>query len=180
MEHETVRHESTGHAAAHGELFYQEPVFWVAVAFFIFMFLALRPLCRAIAKGLDARRALIDGELTEARRLREEAQEVLASYQKKQRDSLQEAEAMLATARADAARVMEKAEADLKLTLDKRMQMATAKIAQAEAKALQDMQGYVADIAVNAALKLVTEHLDKGGNDVLIRQAAADVAGKIH
>ena len=172
MEHEAVQ---IVHKA-----FYQDPTFWVAVAFMVFVLLAFRPIARAFAKMLDARSHQVASELAEARRLREEAQEALAAYQKKQRESLQEAENMLATTRADAARISEKAEADLKIALEKRMRQATAKIAQAEARAVAQVQTYVADISLMAAQKLMTEYLDKGGNDELVRKAAADVAKKIN
>lgn len=178
MEHETSSHTATG--TAEHELFYQEPVFWVAIAFCIFMALALRPLCRAVAKALDARSADIASELKEARRLREEAQEVLASYQKKQREALQEAESILASTRADTVRLMEKAEQDLKLSLDKRMALANARIAQAEANAMAQVQAYVAEIALEAAGKIVADHMKEGGSDALIARAVADIGKKLH
>jgi len=162
------------------EAFYQSPTFWVAVAFVVFMALALRPVARAIIKMLDNRSSQIAADIAQARRLRDEAQEVLASYQKKQRESLQEAEDMLASTAADAARIIEKAEADLKLSIEKRLRQATDKIAQAEARAIADVQNYVADVSLVAAQKLLTEYLDKGGNDELVRKATADVATKIH
>jgi F-type H+-transporting ATPase subunit b len=162
------------------EVFYLTPQFWVAASFGVFVILMFRPLARIIAKALDNRSAQIASELAEAKSLREEAQEVLAVYQKKQRESLQEAEAMLAATRADAARILDKAEADLKVALEKRMKQATDKIAQAEAKAIQDVQGYVADIALIAAKELIAGYLEKSGNDGLINKALADVAAKIH
>lgn len=187
-QHETSSHTASSHtevaaehaAVVHHEAFYLEPTFWVAVAFVIFMALALKPLVKVITKALDAKSRQVAAELTEARRLREEAQEVLASFQKKQRESLQEAEAMLATTRADAARITEKAETELKLAMEKRLKMATDKIARAEQKAVQDVEGYVAEIALKAAEKLIVEHVEKGGNDDLVKAAAASLSGKIH
>lgn len=179
-EHTTEHTAEAGHAASVHESFYQEPVFWVAIAFVIFMSLALRPLCRVIAKGLDSSSKKIAEELAEAKRLRLEAEAVLASYQKKQRESLQEAEAMLASAKADADRIAAKAESDLNTALDKRLKAAMDKIAQTEAKALQDMQGYVADIALNTAKKLLSESIGKDGGETLVKEAAAEVARKLH
>lgn len=178
MEHEIVQ-QAAGHAAVH-EAFYLQPAFWVAAAFLVFVFLAYKPISRAIGRGLDARSKLIASELTEARRLREEAQELLASFQKKQRESLQEAEEMLAAARTDAARISEKAEAELKAGIEKRMKMASDKIAQAEARALAEVQAYVADIALAAARRIISEQVEKGGDDAMIRRAAEGIKGKIH
>ena len=69
------------HAAHHGP-FYTEAHFWVDVAFILVVALAYRPVSRAIAAGLDARAAKIKSRLDEAHRLREEAQELLATYQR--------------------------------------------------------------------------------------------------
>ena len=162
------------------EAFYQNPAFWVAVSFTVFVVLAFKPTAKVLAKMLDTRSHQIAAELAQARLLREEAQEALAAYQKKQRESLQEAETMLASTRADAARITEKAEADLKLALEKRMRQATDKIAQAEARAIADIQSYVADISLMAAQKLMTEYLDKGGDDELVHKATADIARKMN
>ncbi len=172
MEHETVH-------VVH-EAFYQNPGFWVAVSFVVFVLLAFRPVAKALVRVLDGRSSQIAAELAEARRLREEALEALAAYQKKQRESLQEAESMLATTRADAARIADKAEADLRQALEKRMRLAMEKIAQAESRAIADVQSYVADISLLASQKLIAEYLEQGGNDELVRRAAQDIAKKIN
>jgi F-type H+-transporting ATPase subunit b len=162
------------------EAFYAEPVFWVAVSFAIFALLVCRPLLRFIAKALDSRSAQIAGELAEARRLREEAEATLAVYQKKQQESLAEAKAMLAKTEEDAARMASAAEVELRAVLDKRIKLSMEKIAQAETKALQDVQNHVVDIAIAAARALIQEHLTRGGNEDIIKQAAVELERKLH
>lgn len=175
-----MEHEALQHVAEH-EAFYQDPHFWVAVSFVVFIFLALKPVAKILTKTLDGRSAQIAAELEEARRLRVEAQEVLAEYQKKQRDSLQEAEALLAGARADATRLLNKADAELKIALEKRTKMAEAKIAQAESEALQEVQNYVVEVALKATEKLIAERLGaEKGNDELVARVVQDVATKLH
>ena len=67
--------------------------FWVAVAFVVFLLILLYyKVPKLIAKSLDDRAEAIRKELDEARRLREEAQNLLADYQKKHRNVGQEAE----------------------------------------------------------------------------------------
>ena len=66
-------------AAHHAGPFYAEPAFWVGIAFFLVVGLAFRPVVRALGAGLDARAAKIKARLDEAARLREEAQEMLAT-----------------------------------------------------------------------------------------------------
>ncbi|MFN7635030.1 MAG: F0F1 ATP synthase subunit B, partial [Acetobacteraceae bacterium] len=87
--------------------------FWVAIAFVIFVVLAFRPASKALTAALDGRADRIRKELEEATRLREEAERTLADYQRRQRDALQEAEAIIAQARAEAERMRARATAEL-------------------------------------------------------------------
>src|SRR5215467_39190 len=82
-----------------------EPEVWVVLAVIIFAIGVWKPARRAVLGGLDSRAARIRDELDTARRLREEAQEALAGYQKQQRDAAAEAEAIIAHARAEAERI---------------------------------------------------------------------------
>ena len=162
------------------EAFYLTPTFWVAVSFGVFLLLVSRPLGKFLAKALDARSAQIASELAEARRLREEAQAVLLVYRKKQEESLLEAQAMLDKAREDAARMADQAEAELKILLEKRMKLASDRIAQSENQALQEVRNHVVDIAIAAARTLIQEHLSRSGGKELIQQAAAELERKLH
>jgi len=71
------------------------PETWVAIAFIIFVVLAGKPIVRGLGKTLDARAARIKAELDEARALRDEAQKLLADYQKKQQEAMRDAEAIV-------------------------------------------------------------------------------------
>ena len=86
-----------------------EPEFWILLAVVAFVIGVWKPARRAILGGLDSRAARIRDELETARRLRDEAQEALAGYQKQQREAAAEAEAIITHAKAEAERL--KAEA---------------------------------------------------------------------
>ena len=75
--------------------FLNDPTFWVMVAFFVFVGALARPISGAIAAALDKRADKIRADLEEAEKLREEAQNLLASYQRQQRDAVKEAEAIV-------------------------------------------------------------------------------------
>jgi len=162
------------------EAFYLTPTFWVAVSFGVFVLLIFRPIGRFLGKTLDARSAQIASDLAEARRLREEALAMLDMYRKKQQESLKEAEELLAHAKQDAERMAELAESELKSMLDKRMKLASERIAQSETRALQDVREHVVDIAIAAARTLIREHLERSGGKELIRQAATELERKLH
>src|SRR4029079_13779349 len=79
---------------------------WVAVAFVIFLgVLAYYQVHKSVLRSLDERRDRIKSELDEARRLKEEAQALLASYRQKKEQVEHEAQAILAGAQAEAERL---------------------------------------------------------------------------
>ena len=162
-----------------GELF-GSAEFWVAVAFVIFVGVLLRfGSGRGIA-ALDKRAADIKNELDEAIRLREEAQELLASYQRKQSDAEKEAADIIAHAEAEAGRLRAEAEEELTTTISRRTDAALAKIGQVEAQALAQVRETAVDIAVSAARKMLTDNLDETRGDVLIDDAIGELRRKLH
>lgn len=158
----------------------ESPTFWVAVAFVVFLALVWKPLGRLIGGALDSRSARIKEELDEAVRLREEAQSVLASYQSKQQQALKEAEEIVLAAKRDAEKMREEAKANLENTLDKRIKLATQKIAQAEKAVLEDVKNNAIDIAVGAARALIKEQVESGKAEDLVKMAMTDIERKLH
>jgi F-type H+-transporting ATPase subunit b len=90
-------------------------------------------------KGLDERGARIKANLEEARRLREEAEALLAKSGEARAAAKETAE-MLAHAREEAETPKKEAAANLEAMLKRRERMALDKIAQAEAKALAEVR----------------------------------------
>lgn len=147
---------------------------WVAVAFVLFLgILVYVGAHRRVIDGIDQRQARIKAELEEARRLREEAQALLVEYQRKRHDADREAEAIIATANAEAERLASEGKARLEDFVARRTKMAETKIAQAEAQALADVRSSAADAAVAAAEKILsTTAKGKIADDLLARGIA--------
>jgi F-type H+-transporting ATPase subunit b len=147
---------------------------WVAVAFVLFLgILVYVGAHRRVIDGIDQRQARIKAELEEARRLREEAQALLVEYQRKRHDADREAEAIIATANAEAERLAAEGKARLEDFVARRTKMAETKIAQAEAQALADVRSSAADAAVAAAEKILsTTAKGKIADDLLARGIA--------
>jgi F-type H+-transporting ATPase subunit b len=156
------------------------PTFWVAVAFFVFVGLMVWKARRPVLDGIDARAERIKAELDEAQRLREEAQKALAEYKRKQRDAAKEAEDLLANARHEADLLRRQAAEDLKATLARREKAALDKIAQAEAHALQDVRAQAVDIAIAATAKLLSENVDPTRDQSMVDQAIKDLGHRLH
>jgi F-type H+-transporting ATPase subunit b len=160
--------------------FLADPEVWVAVAFVIFIVVAAKPLFRFITKALDARAGRIKGQLDEARALREEAERLLADYQRKQREAAKEAGDIIARAREETERLQREAAANLEAAFKRREKMAVDKIAQAEAQAVADVRNQAVDIAIAAATKLLKENIDAGKGDEIIDSAIAELDRKLH
>jgi F-type H+-transporting ATPase subunit b len=158
----------------------QSAEFWVAVAFVIFVIFMLWKATKPMMAALDARAERIKTELDEAKRLREEAQKLLAEYQRKERDAAKEAEAMLHHAREEATRLREKAAEDLKASVKRREQQALDRIAQAEAQAEAQVRAQAVDLAVAATRQILAEKLDETQAARLVDEALKDLPGKLN
>ncbi len=148
-----------------------EAEFWVAVAFVVFLLLLARmQLHRSVIGAIDQRRTRIQSELDEARRLREEAEAVLAESERKRREAENEANEMVANARLEAERMAIEGRAKIEDFVARRTRMAENKIAQAEAQALADVRAAAADAAVAAAEKILTQSVKGKVADDLVAQ----------
>ena len=145
--------------------------FWVLVAAVIFVIAVFKPASRALTGGLDARTARIRGELDEARRLREEAERLVADYKARQQAASTEAEAIVAHAKAEAERIAAQSARDLELAVERRQRMAEDRIAQAEAKALDEVRAVAIDVAIAAAREVITAQIDGQRGSTLIDDA---------
>jgi F-type H+-transporting ATPase subunit b len=159
--------------------FLQDVHFWEAVAFLIAAWLVWKKAGGAITGALDQRAAKIRDELDEARRLREEAQATLANYQRKQRDALKEAEAIIGHAKADAERLGAQAARDLEAAIERRQRLAEEKIAQAEQKAVAEVRVAAVDVAVGAARRVLAEDMGQRGGQ-LIDNAIENLPQHLH
>ena len=155
--------------------------FWVAVAFVAFLLiLAYYKVPALIAKALDDRAAAIRKELDEARRLREEAQSLLADYQKKHRNAGQEAEAIVEQARREAEAFAAETRKSLAETVERRRKQAEDKIARAEAQAVEDVRAAAVDMAIAAAEKILREKVAGAGGAALIDESIRTIKTRLN
>ena len=151
----------------------------IAVALFLVMLMYFG-IHKKIAASLDDRSAKIKAELDEARRLREEAQALLASYQRKQKEAESRAEDIVKQARHDAEIMAANARKDLAERLERRAAMAEAKIANAETQALSEVRGRAADIAMNAARDLLKTELSSAEKNKLVKSGIASMGNMLN
>jgi F-type H+-transporting ATPase subunit b len=158
-----------------------EAEFWVAVAFVIFVgILIYVGVPKMLTNALDDRAKRVRTELDEARRLKEEAQKLLAEYRAKQRQADQEAVAIIEGAKAEAERIAAESKVKMEEFVARRTKMAETKIAQAEAQAVADVRAAAAEAAVAAAEKILTQSVKGNVADDLLSRGIGDVKTKLN
>lgn len=155
--------------------------FVVSIAFLLFIGVLFYFKVPAMLGGmLDKRAAGIQSELDEARGLREEAQSLLASFERKQREVQEQADRIIEAARASAAEAAEQAKIDLEKSIERRVQAAEDQIASAEASAVRQVRDEAIRVAIGAASEVVAGNMKDARAAALIDEAIDTVKAKLH
>ena len=157
----------------------QDPHFWTAVAlvlFFAILWFAKVP--GMLTKTLDDAGAKVQAQLDEAKRLRDEAQALLAQIQTQRAETERAAAEMLKTAQADADRLRAEAAVKLEEDVKRRGLMAERKIALAEAQAAGEVKAAAADLAAHAAEAVLTARIAGAQSDPLIDAGLSRLASR--
>ncbi len=147
----------------------------VLIAFLIFVgFLLWKGVPKLLNKALDKRADDIRAELEEAKRLREEAQEIFANYERRLQEVEVEAQTIVKQAETNARAAAEDAKANLERQMERRLEQGKEQIASAEAAVERQIQANAADIATRAAQAVMAEKLGGKSADELIDLAIAE------
>jgi F-type H+-transporting ATPase subunit b len=133
-----------------------------------------------LAGLLDKRAEGIQNDLDEARALRDEAQALLASYERKSREVKDQADRIVAHARDEAKLLAEQAHAEMEKSLVRRLAAAESQIASAEAKAIKDVRDRAAMVAVAAAREVIAKQMTATDANKLIDASIDEVGAKLH
>jgi F-type H+-transporting ATPase subunit b len=154
--------------------------FFVALGFLLFvLLLGYLGVHTRIAAELDRRATQVTNELAEARRLRDEAERVLASFMEKARQAEAEAAAIVQQAKAEAEALAQEAAARMEDFIARKSKQAEAKIALAEAQATADVRAAAADAAVNAAETVLKETVKGPASHHFIARAIPEAKSRL-
>ncbi|ATP12026.1 ATP synthase subunit b [Bartonella henselae] len=146
--------------------------FWAFVGLVLFLALLVYfEVPEMVLRHLDTRAKRIKDELDEALRLREEAQEVLAEYQRKHAEAEKDAQEIIAAAKREVEAVISEARIKAEEYVKNRNKLAEQKIAQAEADAIRMVSSSAIDLAVSAARVLIEKELDSHKANELIKES---------
>lgn len=154
---------------------------WTTVALFIFLgLLVYLKVPGMISKSLDARAVKIRHDLDEARRLREEAQGLLAEFQQKRKEAEKEAADIVQAAKREAELLVEEAHKKTEDYVTRRTAMAEQKIAQAEREAVNEVRSSAVDIAVEAARKLLADNPEIKAGEELFKSSLKELKSRLN
>ena len=165
-----------------GELFNPAGAeFWVLVATVIFLATVWKVGgFGQLTQALDTRAERVQKELDEAKSLREEAQKLLAEYQRKQQEAEAEAKAIVKAAETEAERLKVESVAKVQDFIARRTKIAEQKIAQAEAQAVGEVRAAAAEAAVTAASTILTGQAKGGAAGALMNSAIDEIKSKLN
>jgi F-type H+-transporting ATPase subunit b len=152
---------------------------WLLIALAILIAVVWKPVNRAIFGALDGHAAKVRAELDGAKRLREEAQSLLAEYKRQLASGQDQARAVSEHARREAERQAERHRAELEASLARRTEQALGRIAQEEARAIQDVRNQAATLAISTTRRLLAERIDGDRAQILVDRAIEEVGRKL-
>lgn len=155
--------------------------FVVTLAFLVFLGVLIYFKVPGIIGGLlDKRAESIRNDLAEARRLREEAQEIYASYERRQREVSTQADEIVANARREAGAQAEKAKEDLRISIERRLKAAEDQIASAETDAIRAVRDQAVQIAIGASAEILGQQATAADRSAGIDRAIDEVAQRLN
>jgi len=148
---------------------------WLAVSFLIFVFVLVKFGKAAILSLLDTRIETIKNDIETAENLRVEAQELLAQYQRKQRNAEKESERILDDAKRNAYNIKKMAEKELKDLIARKEKHLEDRIKLTKDAAMHEIQDYAADLAVRATQEVISDKISAKQDGALVKDAIAGI-----
>jgi len=156
--------------------FFGDPASWVLVAFIIFVILALVAKAPSmIAKILDSEIEKIKNELNDARKLKEDANSLLADYERKVQNAQKEIEKILDQAKTTAKNHDESARKKVEEYIKRAEQQSIEKITQTEKMALSKVNQEIVSNSIEVAEKIVSENITEDNSKKLFSQSVQQI-----
>jgi F-type H+-transporting ATPase subunit b len=149
-------------------------IFFKALAFLIFFYLVYRFGWGPITDALEEREKTIDESIRRAEKALAEAKETQAENEKARREAEREAQRILREARESAEALRSEEVEKTRAKIRQMQEQAQAEIEREKQGALQELRDEVADLAVDAASKIVRDNLDGARQRQLVRDFITD------
>ncbi len=152
----------------------------IAITLFLLFVIFKVKVGKMIAAALDKRIAETVAQLNDAKHLRADAENLLASYQARQKSSETEAAAIMAHAQSEADALLASAKVKADDLIERRRNMAEDRIAAAERTAIDHVKAAAASASIAAAHGILKSKLDAPIKDRLVDTAIGELDRKLH
>ena len=168
---------------AAGDVFFslKNTNFIVSLSFILFIVILLYLKVPNLLAGLlDKRAEGIRTELDEAKNLREEAQTLLATYERKQKEISEQAERIIKNAKEEAKAVAVQAQKDLEISIERRTQAAVEQLESAETAAILEIRDTAISVAIGVAAEVIQNHSKEADKETFLENSITEVSKKLH
>ena len=169
---ENVEHEISGHGGA----FYENPEFWVAVAFVLVVAVLAKPVARLLNEMLNRRIEAIADRITEAQKLNEDAQKMLAEYEKKYLNAEKEARNILRKSEKEIEFLKEDRLKKLEADMEMKQKEAEQRIKTAQEVAMKEITTLTSEMTIRVLKEVLAKNLDKKAQDRLIEASIKEIS----
>ena len=143
-----------------------DATFWVAVSFFIFVILLIYfKIPEKVKQTLDESIINIKKQVSDAEKLKDEANNILSEYEKKISNSKLEVKKMVNLANDEVEKNIVKANAEFHTLMENRKKNTDQRIRQMKEQAFKDIKNVSVKIAIESVERLLKNSIDKNKLD---------------
>jgi len=155
--------------------FYEETHFWVGMAFILAILILLVPAYRYIKGALQRRVDKVINDIDAAMQLRDDAQSLLAEYERKFANMQAEVDAIVSEGLTSLKNMQKDKTDQLKIELETKQKEAERRITTATEKAKNEINHAVGQMSVSLAQKAIEHYLQKTDKSRLIDESIKDL-----
>ena len=152
---------------------------WVLIAFILFFILVGKKLWSALTNSLDERKKMIERELNEAKKLREEAQAELNASLKKQKEINKQILGIIDNAKNTAKQIEADALKKSEIIIKRKEEQAKQKINNAQIDAINSIKNISAELSVKSAKLYIQNQLDSNIQKTLYSESKEKLKEKL-
>lgn len=155
--------------------FYTEVHFWVGIAFVLAILCIIKPIVKFSRAALQRRINKVVDDIDNAAKLRDDAQELLANYERKFVNAQDEAQKMIQNARKNMQNIKKRETERLKIELQNKERETERRIAAATEKTKAEINLSASKASINLAYKAINRYLQRTDKSKLIDEAIAEL-----
>ena len=154
---------------------FNDPQFWILVAFIIFVGIIINPSRKILLTSLDSRINDIKESIDQAEKLKNDTQQTLSEIEKRQNEVKIEIGNIQKEARDRILLIEDNVNAKLKEQINKHNELAKIKIEQMTRDANTDVQKYITQTAITATIDILEKKLNENEKQVLVNQSIKEL-----